>query len=184
MHHPDYVTGAYATGANNQQQPNYDLRTEVNKVWCQTAEKFANIDPKKEDWRKAALPLARIKKIMKVEDELRSDRGERKLMVSAEVPLLFNQACSLFIADLSVRGWACTLGGRRRTLAKTDIYTASNGSDAYDFLIDIVPRVEVPNFALDPQFGGRPPQIKDDEDHPMSNLKIAAGEETPPPNNR
>ena len=50
---------------------------------------------------KPALPLARIKKIMKSDEDVR--------MISAEAPVLFAKACELFILDLSMRAWyVCT----------------------------------------------------------------------------
>lgn len=41
------------------------------------------------------LPLARIKRIMKSDEDVR--------MISAEVPVLFAKACELFILDLTLR---------------------------------------------------------------------------------
>jgi len=35
------------------------------------------------------LPLARIKKIMKSEDEIKSDMNSQKFMISAEAPVMF-----------------------------------------------------------------------------------------------
>nr|CAH8843077.1 unnamed protein product [Trichobilharzia regenti] len=84
------------------------------------------------------LPLARIKKIMKLDDDIKS------MMISAEVPILFAKAAELFIRELTLRGWVHTERNRRRTLQKSDIAMAvSDGdTDQFDFLIDIVPREE------------------------------------------
>ena len=45
----------------------------------------------------SALPLARIKKVMKNDDEVK--------MISAEAPILFSRACEIFIADLTCRAF-------------------------------------------------------------------------------
>lgn len=85
------------------------------------------------------LPLARIKKIMKLDDEIKS------MMISAEAPILFAKAAELFIRELTLRAWIHTERNRRRTLQRNDIAMAvSDGdTDQFDFLIDIVPREEV-----------------------------------------
>jgi histone H3/H4 len=59
---------------------------------------------------KQHLPLARIKKIMKSDDDLRTQ------MISSEVPHLFAKACELFVLDLTLRSWMHTDANRRRTL--------------------------------------------------------------------
>ena len=78
------------------------------------------------------LPLARIKKIMKSDDEVR--------MISAEVPILFSKACELFILDLTMRAWAHTADTNRRTLQRSDVADAIMEGEGMDFLVDIVPR--------------------------------------------
>lgn len=85
------------------------------------------------------LPLARIKKIMKLDDDIKS------MMISAEAPILFAKAAELFIRELTMRAWLHTERNRRRTLQRNDIGMAiSDGdTDQFDFLIDIVPREEI-----------------------------------------
>ncbi|CAH8659656.1 unnamed protein product [Schistosoma bovis] len=84
------------------------------------------------------LPLARIKKIMKLDDDIKC------MMISAEAPILFAKAAELFIRELTLRAWIHTERNRRRTLQRNDIAMAvSDGdTDQFDFLIDIVPREE------------------------------------------
>jgi hypothetical protein len=43
------------------------------------------------------LPLARIKRIMKSDEDVR--------MISAEAPVLFAKACEIFVLELSIRSW-------------------------------------------------------------------------------
>lgn len=76
------------------------------------------------------LPLARIKRIMKSDEDVR--------MISAEAPVLFAKACELFILELSLRSWAYSEGNKRRTLQKEDIQTAIRRTDIFDFLVDVI----------------------------------------------
>jgi len=79
--------------------------------------------------------LARIKKIMKLDDDVK--------MISAEAPVLFSKAAELFITELTLRAWIHTEDNKRRTLQRNDIAMAISKYDQFDFLIDIVPRDEL-----------------------------------------
>uniref|UniRef100_A0A0E0KWZ9 Core Histone H2A/H2B/H3 domain-containing protein n=1 Tax=Oryza punctata TaxID=4537 RepID=A0A0E0KWZ9_ORYPU len=90
-----------------------------------------------------ALPLARIKKIMKrsAGDSSGSvivDGGGGARMISGEAPVVFSKACELFIAELTRRAWAATLDGKRRTMHKEDVAAAVQNTDLFDFLVDVV----------------------------------------------
>lgn len=87
------------------------------------------------DAKHQALPLARIKKIMKLDENTR--------MIAAEAPLLFAKACEYFIQELTLRAWVHTEESKRRTLQRSDIAQAISICDQFDFLIDIVPREEI-----------------------------------------
>lgn len=108
-------------------------RIEYNKhmktFWSKQKELIERTDYKR---LKHDLPLARIKKIMKSDDEVR--------MISAEVPILFSKACELFILDLTMRAWAHTADTNRRTLQRSDVADAISEGEGMDFLVDIVPR--------------------------------------------
>lgn len=81
---------------------------------------------------KHTLPLARIKKIMKSDEDVR--------MISAEAPIVFAKACELFILDLTTKAWQQTYAGKRRTLNKGDVAEAIAASDIFDFLEPVVPK--------------------------------------------
>lgn len=83
----------------------------------------------------SALPLARIKKVMKNDDEVK--------MISAEAPILFSRACEIFISDLTCRAFMVAEENKRRTIQRSDIANAIARSDLFDFLIDIVPRTDM-----------------------------------------
>lgn len=112
------------------------------------------------DLKNQVLPLARIKKIMKLDDEVK--------MISAEAPMLFAKAAEIFIHELTLRAWVHTEDNKRRTLQvgylliypnkflfiytipslilsfqRNDIAMAITKYDQFDFLIDIVPRDEI-----------------------------------------
>ncbi|KAK4781626.1 hypothetical protein SAY86_015728 [Trapa natans] len=91
------------------------------------------------DFKNHQLPLARIKKIMKADEDVR--------MISAEAPILFAKACELFILELTIRSWLHAEENKRRTLQKNDIAAAITRTDIFDFLVDIVPREEAKDEA-------------------------------------
>ncbi|KAJ8599933.1 hypothetical protein CTAYLR_002793 [Chrysophaeum taylorii] len=78
------------------------------------------------------LPLARIKRIMKSDEDVR--------MISAEAPVLFAKACELFILELTLRSWCYSEQSKRKTLQKEDITAAIHKTDNFDFLVDSVGR--------------------------------------------
>jgi histone H3/H4 len=128
-----------------------------------------------ENWKIQTLPLARVKKIMKSEEiilqELEKERLQReasengaenqeraniKFMISGEAPVLMSKACELLIKDLSFRAWQHTERNRRRTLQRQDLHAAVGESEVYDFLIDIVPRVQAVPPAQGPAAAAAP----------------------------
>nr|ACU23591.1 unknown [Glycine max] len=92
------------------------------------------------DFKNHSLPLARIKKIMKADEDVR--------MISAEAPVIFAKACEMFILELTLRSWIHTEENKRRTLQKNDIAAAISRNDVFDFLVDIIPRDELKEEGL------------------------------------
>merc|ERR1719223_538103 len=72
------------------------------------------------------LPLARIKRIMKSDEDVR--------MISAEAPVLFAKACEIFILELAVRSWGAAGKNKRKVISKEDVETAIKTTDFFDFL--------------------------------------------------
>lgn len=101
--------------------------------WPQIMDETKNLTVN--DFKNQELPLARIKKIMKLDDDVK--------MISAEAPVLFARASEIFITELSLRAWIHTEDNKRRTLQRNDIAMAITKYDQFDFLIDIVPRDEL-----------------------------------------
>ncbi|KIW47587.1 uncharacterized protein PV06_00273 [Exophiala oligosperma] len=97
--------------------------------WQQT---INHLETDTHDFKIHQLPLARIKKVMKADPEVK--------MISAEAPILFAKGCDIFITELTMRAWIHAEDNKRRTLQRSDIAAALAKSDMFDFLIDIVPR--------------------------------------------
>ncbi|XP_047336706.1 nuclear transcription factor Y subunit C-2-like [Impatiens glandulifera] len=92
------------------------------------------------DFKNHSLPLARIKKIMKSDKDVR--------MISAEAPVIFAKACEMFIQELTLQSWQQTEENKRRTLQKNDISAAISRTDVFDFLVDVIHRDELKEEGL------------------------------------
>jgi nuclear transcription factor Y, gamma len=103
----------------------------LTTYWQQT---ISQLESENHDYKIHQLPLARIKKVMKADPEVK--------MISAEAPILFAKGCDIFITELTMRAWIHAEENKRRTLQRSDIASALAKSDMFDFLIDIVPREE------------------------------------------
>ncbi|KAH8821588.1 histone-fold-containing protein [Xylogone sp. PMI_703] len=129
----EFYTGAWAN-VNQGLHGNYkDILT---TYWQQT---ITHLESDTHDYKLHQLPLARIKKVMKADPEVK--------MISAEAPILFAKGCDIFITELTMRAWIHAEENKRRTLQRSDIASALAKSDMFDFLIDIVPREEAASHA-------------------------------------
>jgi nuclear transcription factor Y gamma len=124
----------------------------LTSYWQNT---IADLEHEQHDYKIHQLPLARIKKVMKADPEVK--------MISAEAPILFAKGCDIFITELTMRAWIHAEENKRRTLQRSDIASALTKSDMFDFLIDIVPREEANHSkrtagqsAAGPSVGGMP----------------------------
>ncbi|GAA0153762.1 DNA-binding transcription factor [Lithospermum erythrorhizon] len=118
------------------QQQQQQLQQQLQSFW---QGQYAEIE-QATDFKNHSLPLARIKKIMKADEDVR--------MISAEAPVVFARACEMFILELTLRAWNHTEENKRRTLQKNDIAAAITRTDIFDFLVDIVPREELKEEVL------------------------------------
>lgn len=148
-----------------------DASQALLNFWPQMTEEIRQIENM--DVRCQALPLARIKKIMKLDEDVK--------MISAEAPVLFAKAAELFIQELTLRSWVHTEDNKRRTLQRNDIAMAITKYDQFDFLIDIVPREEARPGGRAPvsldqvqyylqlnQGGGQQAQDEEEEERPAA----------------
>lgn len=119
------------TWANVHQGLTGQYKDILTAYWQQT---INHLESDTHDYKMHQLPLARIKKVMKADPEVK--------MISAEAPILFAKGCDIFITELTMRAWIHAEENKRRTLQRSDIASALAKSDMFDFLIDIVPREE------------------------------------------
>ncbi|KAK0718390.1 CCAAT-binding transcription factor subunit AAB-1-like protein [Lasiosphaeria miniovina] len=119
------------TWANVHQGLNGTYKDILTAYWQQT---ISHLEGDTHDYKLHQLPLARIKKVMKADPDVK--------MISAEAPILFAKGCDIFITELTMRAWIHAEENKRRTLQRSDIASALAKSDMFDFLIDIVPREE------------------------------------------
>ncbi|KAF8164300.1 histone-fold-containing protein [Pholiota molesta] len=112
-------------------QPGEPLNTFLQSFWQRQVDAAEQETP---DYRHPPLPLARIKKVMKSDPDVK--------MIAADAPILFCKACEIFIAEITARAFIVADSNKRRTLSRADISKALSKSDQFDFLIDIVPREE------------------------------------------
>ncbi|GFP83991.1 nuclear transcription factor y subunit c-9 [Phtheirospermum japonicum] len=126
------------------QQQQQQMQQQLQHFWANQYEEINGAT----DFKNHSLPLARIKKIMKADEDVR--------MISAEAPVIFARACEMFILELTLRAWNHTEENKRRTLQKNDIAAAITRTDIFDFLVDIVPREDLKDevLATVPRVGG------------------------------
>lgn len=120
-------------GTTDPNTPLTEAEVTLAGFWPSISDEIKRI--KSVDAKNQVLPLARIKKIMKLDEDVK--------MISAEAPLLFAKAAEIFIHELTLRAWIHTENNKRRTLQRNDIAMAISKFDQFDFLIDIVPREEI-----------------------------------------
>ncbi|XP_042906724.1 nuclear transcription factor Y subunit gamma isoform X4 [Parasteatoda tepidariorum] len=119
--------------SSNASHGNGDAQQSLDSFWDRALEEITKLSIN--DFKSQELPLARIKKIMKLDEDVK--------MISAEAPVLFAKAAEVFITELSLRAWVHTEDNKRRTLQRNDIAMAITKYDQFDFLIDIVPREDI-----------------------------------------
>lgn len=99
------------------------------QFWRDQLRLVNNMHPTLNELKNHPLPLARIKKIMKSDEDVR--------MISSEAPVLFAKACELFILELTHRAWAFSEANKRRTLQQTDVTAAilNHEHEVFEFLV-------------------------------------------------
>lgn len=140
---PELYQGTWAN-VNQGLVGNY--RDILTTYWQHT---INQLETEAHDYKLHQLPLARIKKVMKADPDVK--------MISAEAPILFAKGCDIFITELTMRAWIHAEENKRRTLQRSDIASALARSDMFDFLIDIVPREEAATKRTSGPGGGTTP---------------------------
>ncbi|XVF78017.1 hypothetical protein PTKIN_Ptkin14bG0094300 [Pterospermum kingtungense] len=127
---------AYQQAQHFHHQQQQQQQQQLQMFWANQMQEIEQTS----DFKNHSLPLARIKKIMKADEDVR--------MISAEAPVIFAKACEMFILELTLRSWIHTEENKRRTLQKNDIAAAISRTDVFDFLVDIIPRDELKEEGL------------------------------------
>ncbi|KAE9551305.1 hypothetical protein FO519_005485 [Halicephalobus sp. NKZ332] len=128
------------SGQSSSIQGNGDnAEAEITKFWEKRMEKVDSMTQK--DFRELSkhleLPLARIKKIMKI------DENAAQQMISSEAPVMLSTAAEFLIEEMTLRAWLHTEQNRRKTIQKSDVSQGISGCEMFDFLIDIIPKDEL-----------------------------------------
>jgi nuclear transcription factor Y gamma len=95
------------------------------------------IENKKEFKTMNDLPLARIKRVMKSDEDVR--------MISAEAPILFAKACECFVLDLTIRCWGYSEHNNRQGLEREDVLQVLKETGTFDFLAAVLIQGEGPS---------------------------------------
>lgn len=122
-----------AMGADDGGVPVAKMTAALDAFWerqrREAAETSGHLDPNSFKTNND-LPLARIKRIMKSDEDVR--------MIRAETPVLFAKACELFILELTIRAWCFADKNKRRNLHKEDVQAAVAHTEIFDFLVEVI----------------------------------------------
>jgi histone H3/H4 len=125
--------GEEEVGEITDEQHSQNLNRELIHFWMTQNKEMGELEiGTEQDFKNHNdLPLARIKRIMKSDEDVR--------MISAEAPVLFAKACEIFILELTLRSWCFSEKSKRRTLQKDDIEAAIQDTPIFDFLVGLQP---------------------------------------------
>ena len=120
----------------------YSIDDELDKMWKAQLDNVQSnpsgfrgirvhgVDDKKDFKKHNDLPIARIKRIMKSDQDVR--------MISAETPVIFARACEMFIMDITIRSTQyAEYDNERLVLTKKSILDTIKNTDIFDFLMEI-----------------------------------------------
>lgn len=116
------------TGYWNAVESTEDIEIALGQLIQNQSDEIKRMTP--HELKNHQLPLARVKKIMKTDEDVK--------MISSETPVLFAKACEMFILEITRRSWVHTEENKRRTLQKSDISDAIIHTAIFDFLEDVV----------------------------------------------
>ncbi|CAD6195858.1 unnamed protein product [Caenorhabditis auriculariae] len=103
--------------------------------WEMQRHKMENMDEDsiRHHCRHMNLPMARVKKIMKLDDEVKG------LMIASDAPVFMSAASEMFVQEMTMLGWQVVDEGRRKTMQKADLVSAVHKNEQFDFLVDLLP---------------------------------------------
>ena len=136
---PNNHIGGGAQGqqaASETEQELFEHNQELERKYHKIKEEIDKQSKELNDFKQQQLPLARIKKIMKSDEDVR--------MISSEAPILFALACRLFITGLTHKAAFHARKQQRKTLQRNDVAKVISENEKFDFLLDVIPREEMP----------------------------------------
>lgn len=124
----------YITRATKRQYEK--ISKDLTSFWTKQPQEIAALCNSKEDFKgHNDFPLARIKRIMKSDEDVR--------MIRAEAPILLAKACELFIMELTVRSLGYSKNSVERCqLLRADISKAIYNTATLDFLVDCLEEMD------------------------------------------
>lgn len=90
------------------------------------SKKLKEVNSENNCFLKHELPLARIKKLMRVEEDVRN--------VASEVPQLFSKVTQVFIEEITYKALEKASMRKKRIIQKEDVHEVITSSEIYDFL--------------------------------------------------
>lgn len=108
------------------------INAKLDAMWAEQKKEVVALrsDNKAAFKHQSDLPLARIKRVMKSDEDVR--------MISAEAPILFAKACEMFVLDLTIRCYAYSEHNRRGGLEREDVYQVLKETGIFDFLAEVL----------------------------------------------
>ena len=116
------------------------LQQQLHAFWEAQSESIASIDPATFDFAKTEIPITRIRRIMRIEDDANAQLGYKRFSVSIDATVMVAKLCELFILDLSTRGWSYAADSNRKTLRRGDLVMATTRDEMLHFLTDVLHR--------------------------------------------
>lgn len=95
------------------------------------ASKNEEVESEENGFFKHELPLARIRKLMRVEEDVKN--------VANEVPSLLSKATQAFIEEVTFKALDRAFHRKKRIVQKGDIHDVISSSQIYDFLHFLLP---------------------------------------------
>ncbi|KAK6034098.1 hypothetical protein COOONC_28386 [Cooperia oncophora] len=111
---PGFVPPSMQQHQQQRAGPLYDVAKVVRDFWPGQMRKIEHMTESemREHCKHMELPMARVKKVMRIDDDVRSQ------MISSDAPLLLAAASEMFIQEITLRAWQLVEEGRRKTLQK------------------------------------------------------------------
>jgi len=110
----------------------------IEEYWINQSLNIQSIDSLSHNYKKTNLPLSRLRRIMRGEDEIKFQMGLQKCNLSTDAPIVMNLACNLFIKELVLKAFTHTKEKDRVTLVEGDLLNSLVHDEMYDFFMDFI----------------------------------------------